>query len=106
MNIADLLRQSATERPEHPALLFEGRSYSYAALDLLTNRFASQLCASGVQTGDVIALFLESGPELLIGALGAFKAGVVPNVVNAMLAPEEVGNVLADSGAALLVTDP
>jgi long-chain acyl-CoA synthetase len=106
MNIAELLRTSAMDRPEHPALLFEGRSYSYAELDLLTNRFASHLRASGVQTEDVIALFLESGPELLIATLGAFKAGVVPNVLNAMLRPEEVGNVVADSGAVLLVTDP
>ena len=106
MNIADLLRRSAADRPEHSALLFEGRSHSYAELDLLTNRFASYLCASGVQTGDVIALLLESGPELVIATLGAFKAGVVPNVVNAMLRPEEVCNVVADSGAVLLVTDP
>ena len=106
MNIADLLRRSATDRPEHPALLFEGRSYSYAELDQLTNRFASHLRASGVRAQDVIALFLESGPELLIATLGAFKAGVVPNVINAMLRPAEVYNVVADSGAVLLLTDP
>ncbi len=106
MNIADLLRQSAADRTEHPALVFEGRSYSYAELDLLTNRFASHLRASGILPGDVIALFLESRPELLIATIGAFKAGVVPNVVNAMLRPEEVTNVVADSGAVLFVTEP
>jgi long-chain acyl-CoA synthetase len=106
MNIANLLRHPASVRPKHPALLFEGGSYTYAELDLLTNRFASHLRASGVQTGDVIALFLESRPELLIATIGAFKAGVVPNVVNAMLRPEEVTNVVADSGAALFVTEP
>jgi long-chain acyl-CoA synthetase len=34
------------------------------------------------------------------------KAGVVPNVVNAMLGPEEVRHIVADSEALLLVTDP
>jgi long-chain acyl-CoA synthetase len=105
MNIAELLRLPARHRPEHPATLFEDRSYTYADLDLATNRFASYLRSSGVRAGDVIALLLESGPELLIATLGAFKAGVVPNVVNAMLRPEEVRAIVADSGAVLLVTD-
>jgi long-chain acyl-CoA synthetase len=106
MNTADLLRLPTRQRPDHPALLFEGRSYTYRDLDLLTDRFASYLRASRFQSGEVIALLLESRPELLIAALGAFKAGVVPNVVNAMLSPEEVRTVVANSGAALLVTDP
>jgi long-chain acyl-CoA synthetase len=105
MNIADLLGFPARNRPHHPALLFEGRSYTYADFDLLTNRFASYLRSRGLQTGEVIALLLESGPELLVAALGAFKAGVVPNIVNAMLRPEEVCAVIANSGAVLLVTD-
>ena len=106
MNIADLLRVSAQGRPDHLALLFEGLSYTYADLDLLTNRFASYLRSRGIEAGEVIALLLESGPELVIATLGAFKAGVVPNVVNAMLGAEEVCAVVANSGAVLLVTDP
>ena len=53
----------------------------------------------------MLAIFLESGPELLISVLGSLKAGTVPNVVNAMLRPEEVRPVVAESGARLLVTD-
>lgn len=105
MNIAHLLRPQAADRLDHPALVFEGCIYSYRVLDRLTNRFASYLNSSGIHAGDVIALLLESGPELLIATLGAFKAGVIPNVVNAMLRPEEVQTVVADSKAVLLITD-
>ena len=49
---------------------------------------------------------LDSSPELVVAYLGASKAGVVPNVVNGMLKPDEVRAVVADSGARLLVTDP
>ncbi|MFO0917608.1 MAG: AMP-binding protein [Planctomycetaceae bacterium] len=105
MNIADLLRNSAANRPEHAALIFEGRAYTYRELDQLTNQFAASLSAEGVQAGQVIALLLESGPQLVIAALGSFKAGVVPNVVNAMLRPEEVRAVVADSEAVWLLTD-
>jgi long-chain acyl-CoA synthetase len=105
VNIADLLTVACARRPNHPALIFEGRVWSYADLDRATDRFASHLAAAGVAAGQVIGLLLESGPGLLIATLGAFRAGVVPNVVNAMLRPEEVRSVVADSRAVLLVTD-
>jgi long-chain acyl-CoA synthetase len=106
MNVAHLLTAAAKNRPLHIALEFEDQSYSYDALDRLTNRGASLLANLGAGRGDVVALYLESGPELLVGYLGALKAGAVPNVINATLRPEEVFRVVADSGARVLMTDP
>lgn len=105
MNIADLLCHQATVRPSHPAQVFQDRSYTYTELDRLTGHFAAALTATGVEPGRVIAVLLESCPELIIAVLGALKAGVVPNIINAMLRPEEVRAVVADSGAAWLLTD-
>jgi long-chain acyl-CoA synthetase len=105
VNIARVLTEPAKERPRHPALIFEGRTFNYDELDWLTNRFANLLGALNVGRGDVLAIFLESSPELLISALGSLKAGAVPNVANAMLSPEEVRHVVAESGALILVTD-
>ena len=105
MNIGELLRDAARRRPDHPALIFEGQVTTYRELDRLTDRFATLLRSEGIRPGQVIGLLLESGPELLIATLGAFKAGVVPNVVNAMLRPEEVKVIVADSEAVWLITD-
>ena len=106
MNIARLLTEAATTRPSHPALEFEGRAFTYEELDRLSDRFANAMASLGLVEGDVLAIFLESCPELVIGYLGALKAGVVPNVVNGFLTTEEVRVVVADSGAKLLLTDP
>jgi long-chain acyl-CoA synthetase len=106
LNIARLLTEPARGQARHPALLFEGRTFTYAELDRLTDCFANILGAYDIGQERVIAIFLESGPELLISVLGCMKAGAVPNVVNAMLSPEEVRHVVADSAALLLVTDP
>ena len=106
MNIAHLWTDAARERPDHPALLFEDRVFSYSELDRLSDRGAHVLNRHGVGRGDVVAIYLDSGPELLVGYLGALKTGAVPNVVNAMLKPEEVRQVVADSGARLLITEP
>jgi long-chain acyl-CoA synthetase len=105
MNIAHLLTEAAVERPGHPAFLFEDRAFTYAELDRLTDRFAAALHGHDVRPGEVIAIFLDSSPELVVACLGALKAGVVPNVVNGTLQPNEVQAVVADSRARWLVTD-
>ncbi len=106
MNIAHLLTAAAKDRPRHTALLFEDRAFTYEELDRLTDRVASALTGLEAARGEVIAIFLDTSPELLVGYLGALKAGAVPNVVNAALQPEEVRHVVADSGARVLITDP
>jgi long-chain acyl-CoA synthetase len=105
VNIASLLVDAARSRPERPALEFEGRPYTYREIESLSSRFAHGLEKIEVREGDVVAIFLESCPELVIAYLGSIRAGVVPNVVNAFLQPEEVRNIMADSGARVLVTD-
>jgi long-chain acyl-CoA synthetase len=106
MNVAHLLTEAAKDRPDHTALRFEDCAFTYEELDRLTDRAASALTGLGAGRGEVVAIFLDSGPELLVGYLGALKAGAVPNVVNAALRPEEVRHVVVDSGARVLITDP
>jgi len=106
MNLVRLLIEGANAQPDHPALLFEGEVLSYSELDLQTNRCANLFERLGVSRGTVVALYLESCPELVIAYLGALKLGAVPNVVNASLKPEEVRLVVADSKALIMVTDP
>ena len=90
MNVVNLLANAARAIPTHPALIFEGHPYSYAALDRLSAQFAHAIGGRGLKRGDVLAIFLESCPELVIAYLGALRAGVTPNVVNGFLQPEEV----------------
>jgi long-chain acyl-CoA synthetase len=106
MNIAHLLTEAAAKRPRHPAFLFEEQALNYAELDRRTSVFAALLERLGIGAGEVVAVFLDSSPELVIAFVGALKAGVVPNVVNGTLQPHEVRAVVADSRARLLVTDP
>ncbi len=106
MNIAHLLTEAARRRPDHPAFVFEGREFSYEVLDRLSDSFANALGRLGVGVKGVVAIFLESCPELIIAYLGSLKAGGVPNVVNGFLKPEEVRNIVHDSGAGILITDP
>lgn len=105
MNLADLLVAAARERPDHPAVVYERRRYTYAELDEYTSRFASAVEDLGAGPGTVVAVDLYSTPELVITYFGALRAGMVANVINAMLKEEEVRYILNDSQAQVLVTD-
>jgi long-chain acyl-CoA synthetase len=104
MNIAQNLERSARWFADAPALLFEGRAYSYAELEAEACRAAHALLALGVGPGDRVALFLPNVPEFAIVYLAAQKVGAVAVSLNALLRTEEIRFILADSGAGVLFT--
>jgi acetyl-CoA synthetase len=66
------------------------RTFTYAELKRLTNRFANVLRKLGIRKGD--RLFVLSGriPELYIGVLGGLKAGVVVCPLFSAFGPDPV----------------
>src|SRR5690242_4071461 len=73
--LLDYLAESARTHPDSPALLFKGNRVSYADLERESNAFAAALAASGVESGDRVALCLPNCPQFLVGQFGAWKAG-------------------------------
>ncbi|NKF30217.1 amino acid adenylation domain-containing protein [Pseudomonas sp. BGM005] len=65
----------AHTRPEAVALLFEGRTYSYEALNRQANQVAHRLLALGIRPDDRVAICVERGPQMIVGLLGVLKAG-------------------------------
>jgi long-chain acyl-CoA synthetase len=104
LNLAVILRESARSHPEKDALLFTGGSVSYAELDAASDRFAAGLLARGLGPGDAVALQLPNVPQFVVAYFGILKAGCVVVPVNVQFRAAEVGYVLRDSGARMLVT--
>lgn len=88
---------------EKPALHHEGTTLTYRELHDRCARFAA-FVAERAGAGARVALLLQNVPELAIGYFGAIAAGAVAVPVNHRLSPPEVGYVLSDSGATLVVT--
>jgi long-chain acyl-CoA synthetase len=105
MNVSRILNRSLKETPEKTALIFEDRCLSYAELDALIDRAAAGFLKLGLQKGDVLSLFLPSLPELIIGYLGTVRAGLIVNVVNAMLKEQEVAYILKDCQSKAVLVD-
>lgn len=105
MNVSHILRPHVLENPDKAAIVFGGRDISYAQLDSMVTRVAKGLTRMGYGKGDVWSIFLPSRPELIITYLGAVRAGVTVNLVNAMLQKTEVAYILNDCGCKGILTD-
>ena len=87
-----------------PALLSEGRSYSFGDLDELSRRYAGGLSAMGIQPGDRVAVLTEPCPEAVIALLGHYRLGALHVPINTRYRAGEIAHILEDSGArAILV---
>ena len=104
LNLAVILRESARSHPQKPAVMIGGTSVTYAELDVLSDRFATGLLARGLRPGDAVGLQLPNVPQFVIAYFGILKAGCVVVPMNVLFKAGEVGYVLADAGARLLVT--
>ena len=105
MNVSYIIQQQVSENPDKTAIIFGERRTSYLALDRLINRFAGGLLSAGLKRGEVLSVFLPSLPELIIGYLGAVRAGITVNVVNAMLREQEVAYILKDCQTRAILVD-
>jgi long-chain acyl-CoA synthetase len=84
------------------ALVAEGRTLTYQALDDLCDRVAGGLHDIGVRPGDRVSLYSPNRWEWVVAYHAALRAGAVVNPINVMLTAEEVAFVLNDCGAAAI----
>jgi len=98
-----LLVDSAQKRPDGAAIVFEGKTITYAALNELTDRFANALEDLGVRKGDKVALFLPNVPQFVIAYYGALKAGATVTPLNPLYKEREAEFQLNNAEAETIV---
>jgi acyl-CoA ligase (AMP-forming) (exosortase A-associated) len=88
-----------------PALVVRERVYSYEELNLRIGRLAAWLAGQGFVSGDRVATWLGKGEIACLMPLAAVRAGLVHVPVNPLLKAAQVGHIIADSGARMLITN-
>jgi long-chain acyl-CoA synthetase len=96
----------ANETPDKAALVLGGRVRTYAELDDRSNRLARVLGGLGAREDRVVAVVLPNCLEFFDVSAAAAKLQAPFLPVNWHLKAEELGYVLADSGASVVVTAP
>src|SRR5688572_16897868 len=101
--LCDFLTDTVADRPDHPALLFNGAKVSYGQLERLSDSFAAGLTALGVEPGERVALCLPNCPQFIIAEFGAWKAGAIVAPFNPGYSDREMEDALNATGAETLV---
>lgn len=104
--LGHLARHHGRTRGGQIAMVFEGRTTTYADLDQHTNQVANALMAAGVEPGEAIAYLGKNSDHYFEIVLGASKAGVVMAPIGWRLAPGEVAYILDDTHAKMLFVGP
>ena len=93
------LLASLRRRAAHPAVVWNGRSYTFEEMRRWAGAYAARLESLGVRRGDRVAVFAETCPELVAAFVGHLMAGVIHVPINTRYKADEARHVLEDSGA-------
>src|SRR3954470_6471661 len=101
--LTKLLDDSAERFPHRKALMFFGRSMTYARLLDAVDRFAGALRRLGIRKGDRVALVLPNCPQEVIAFHAILRVGAVVVPTNPLYTASELRHQLADSGKRAVV---
>jgi long-chain acyl-CoA synthetase len=105
-NLALLAEQAFERHGDYESLWFEGRSHRSGELHERARRLAAGLTALGVAPGDRVVVFASNCPEISILYNAVWRAGAVVTPAIFLLPAAELGHIVTDSGARLVVASP
>src|SRR4051794_33122562 len=103
--IARVLDRALAERPDAEAVVGRSGRLTYRELDAAAGRAAAAFAAIGLRAGDHVAASLGNDLDVVVAFHGAMRRGLVWIGLNTALTAPEKAQLLADSGARVLLTD-
>jgi len=104
ITVPRLFALQAAQYPAASAVVRVNGSMSYEELDSRSSAVARRLRAAGLVSDDPVGLYLESSAELIVAALGVWKAGGAYLPIDPAYPADRAAFILSDSGAPILVT--
>lgn len=99
------ITQQARATPDKPAFIMgaSGEVVTFAELDAKANQIAQLLRASGIQTGQHVAMMLKNCREFIEVVFGCSRAGVVFTPISTHLKKEETAYIINNCNARLFI---
>ena len=106
MDLCSLIERNAAFAPAKPAILFEGKTLTYAAFNARIEQTARALKAEfGVGCGDRVAILSLNRPDYLVLLYACARLGAILVPLNWRLAAAEQLFILSDAAAKVLVLE-
>ena len=102
----DVLADQAAQAGARSAIIMgtAGTTLTYQELESRSGKLASVLRELGCRRGDVIAILMENHLRYLEVTWAAQRSGLYYTAINRHLNPDEIGYLISDSGARVLIT--
>jgi long-chain acyl-CoA synthetase len=102
-SLYELFSRAVEEHRGKTALSFYGTTFEFGRLQALVEKMAASLAASGVKKGDRVALMLPNCPQYVVSFFATVRLGAIVTQINPMYVEREIGHILNDSGAEIIV---
>jgi amino acid adenylation domain-containing protein len=96
--IHELFAEQAARTPERVALVGDRGQVSYRELDRRANQLGHYLQRLGIGTEALVGIYVERSIEMVVGVLGALKAGGAYLPLDPEYPPERLAFMMADAG--------
>ena len=105
-NLANTFTETATANADKTAIFWGNEHHTFGQAHALAGGLAKRLKDEfGLQPGDRVGLWLKNCPEFAFSLFGILLAEGVVVSINNFLTPDEVGYILEDSGAKVLISE-
>ena len=103
--VLDFFRENVKRFPDHPAVVFQDTTLTYAQLDRLTDNLAAYI-STVVKPGGVVSVIVNRNQYMAVVPLGALKACCAYEPLDPSYPAERLSFMVENAGASLLIADP
>jgi acyl-CoA synthetase (AMP-forming)/AMP-acid ligase II len=103
LTVAEVLRQQARARAEHPFLVCDAERLSYAEADRRSAQLARGLIALGAGKGTHVGLLYPNGGAFIVGMLAVARIGAIVIPFSTFATAPEMATQLVDSDTEILL---
>ena len=104
MNLSNIILRGSRYFPDHEAVVFEERRFTYAELNAAVDRVAYSLRDLGIRPHDRVALYCENRPEWVMLYYGIIRLGAAVVCVSSAYRSTELEYLLQDSQPVCVIT--
>jgi long-chain acyl-CoA synthetase len=96
MNLSEMVDRFAIDLPDHPALVIEDRTISYAQFLNSTNKLANAFTKAGLGKGDRVIILMGNRPEFVTAYFACLRMGAVAVTLNPLATVYELTHYFAE----------
>ncbi|MEL6606087.1 MAG: amino acid adenylation domain-containing protein, partial [Cyanobacteria bacterium J06614_10] len=102
--VHQLFEQQAAMTPNAIAVQFKDQSLTYTALNQRANQLAHHLKTLDILPGDLVGLFMERSPDMIVSMLAILKVGGAYVPLDTSYPIERITFILQDTNVSVLLT--